>query len=317
MYDYNDLGNVISSVVWDEEQTVSAAETFSYDPTGAWLTMHYDFQGNQTKYVRNTEKPWLVEAIQMSVPGQGFSTVKSFTYYDEDDPDGLPGQVKTETVPDVGGTGLDQVTTYKYTENGHRRASPVETIYKDAAGVSRSSYSHYDAMGRLLSSTDADGRSVWYRYDAQGRQTLTVYKWVDGVVDGTPEVYTENHYDCCKLLWSRDENGNKTYYGYDDAKRLAKTWTDEQGGESYTGPPLVEYTYDAFGNQKTVKTRSDANTLRQTVYTYDNLNRVTKIEYPDGIVGDEEFGYTPMVGFSGRRMVREPSPSTNTTFCIG
>ena len=96
---------------------------------------------------------------------------------------------------------------------------------------------------------------------------------------------------CCGLEWSRDENGNKTYYAYDGANRLSKSWTDVQGNATYTGAPLVQYTYDAFGNQQTVTTRSDSSTSRATGYTYDSANRVTKIEYPGEIVGDEEFGY--------------------------
>ncbi len=49
--------------------------------------------------------------------------------------------------------------------------------------------------------------------------------------------------------------------------------------------------YDAFGNQQTVTTRSESGTARVTAYDYDSGNRVTKIAYPGGIVGDEEFGY--------------------------
>ena len=84
-------------------------------------------------------------------------------------------------------------------------------------------------------------------------------------------VFTQNSYTCCGLEWSRDENGNKTYYGYDGANRLAKMWTDITGQSSTT--PLVSYTYDAFGNQQTVTTRSGASTSRVTSYDYDSANR--------------------------------------------
>ena len=47
-----------------------------------------------------------------------------------------------------------------------------------------------------------------YRYDSLGRQALAVSKWVNGVLDGTPEVYTQNHYDRCSMDWSRNENGS-------------------------------------------------------------------------------------------------------------
>jgi len=98
------------------------------------------------------------------------------------------------------------------------------------------------------------------------------------VVDGTPEVYAENSYDCCHLEWSSDENGNKTYYAYDDAGRVTKTWTDISGQDE--DHPLVEYTYDWFGNKTTVVTRSGASATRETHYEYDLNNRVVKVAYP-------------------------------------
>ncbi len=45
-----------------------------------------------------------------------------------------------------------------------------------------------------------------------------------------------------------------------------------------------------FGAVWRVTTRSDANTTRQTSYTFDKLGRVTAVDNPTGL-GDEEFGY--------------------------
>jgi RHS repeat-associated protein len=294
------FGAVTSVTRLDASNQSLGEETYDYYPGTLWLRTHKDVRGDFTHYDRVQNKPWQVSAVKMA-PGPyepydwddpydtTIQILKQYEYYGDSDPNGKPGQLKKEIVPLAYGVN-DQVTEYRYSRNGVFYSSPTETIYKDASGTPRTSATYYDEFGRVEKTVDASGRAVWYRYDDLGRPTLTVYKWVSGVVDGTPEVYTENHYNCCSLEWSRDENGNKTYYAYDDAKRVTKVWTDTQNpnGEAH---PLVEYTYDAFGNKKTVTTRSDANTTRVTTYTYDKLNRVTKIEYPGGIVGDEEFGY--------------------------
>ena len=53
---------------------------------------------------------------------------------------------------------------------------------------------------------------------------------------------------------------------------------------------LVHNNYDEMGRLASVVTRSDANTTRTTTYTYDKLNRVTRIDYPSPL-GYEQFGY--------------------------
>ncbi len=152
------------------------------------------------------------------------------------------------------------------------RGSPTSTWYKYWNGsqyVDAYSLTIYDDAGHTIKTTDANGRSVWYTYDAQGREVMTIYSWsgsapqdnalpLDPNADGyTPLIYTRNSYGCCTLNQTRDENGNNTYYSYDDLNRLIGTWTDVQGGPT-SANRLVTYTYDPFGNQRTVTTYSAA-----------------------------------------------------------
>jgi hypothetical protein len=66
------------------------------------------------------------------------------------------------------------------------------------------------------------------------------------------------------------------------------TWTDISGqSETY---PLVAYTYDSFGNQASAVTYSSAGVGRETQYTYDKMNRITKmssIYYPSVCLMDD------------------------------
>ncbi len=99
-------------------------------------------------------------------------------------------------------------------------------------------------------------------------------------------VVTES--DCCHVLSTTDENNKTTYYDYDDAGRLTKTWTSLSGQSA--NAPLVQNEYDEFGAVWRVTTRSDAGTTRQTSYTFDKLGRVTAVDNP-GPLGDEAYGY--------------------------
>ncbi len=97
-----------------------------------------------------------------------------------------------------------------------------------------------------------------------------------------------------------DQNGNHTYYDYDDDNRVIEP--DRRPGRSEQSNRLVTYSYDPFGNRQGVTTYvldSTGNPVgRQTVYTYDANNRVTKIVYPDSaaegdLIRDEFFQDDP------------------------
>ncbi len=300
------------------DDTVLSTEEYSYytdsssNPT-TWLKSHKDVRGSWTHYVRDTSNLATVLAVQTAGPGlsteptwgndynnppTGIKTVNIYTYYSGED-GGLPGQLKTETVPNIEGTS-GQVTSYYYWETVDsvvkKRTSPTIVTYHDTSGNDQTTTTHYDDMGRVLSTTDADNRTTWYEYDTQGRQTKTVYTKNSSV----PVRYTETHYKpCCGLVdWIKDENGSYTYYKYDPLGRVLETWTDLQVSGTNTHDPdndthtaLVSYEYDSFGNQHTVTTRSNASMARVMEYTYNKLNQVTQIDYPSGIVGSEYFGY--------------------------
>jgi RHS repeat-associated protein len=241
--------------------------------------------------------------------------------------DGLPGQLKKEIVPKVDGD-TDQETTYKYDQNGKCLYWPTQTIYQYPSGSSyttKTAYTCYDDAGRTVYTSDASGtsmatgRKVWYTYDTLGRAQKTIYAWQtaptsdDAPASGMASVYTENVYDCCKLLRSRGENGNWTYYDYDDMNRVIGTWTDVQGDDT-SSHRLVTYHYDSFGNQDMVTTCSglDTNNLpieRVTTYTYDALNRVTNIDYPSSLIASEEFGYD----VAGRLRYKKGGPESKYT----
>ncbi|MCO7227584.1 calcium-binding protein, partial [Pleionea sp. CnH1-48] len=116
----------------------------------------------------------------------------------------------------------------------------------------------YDALGRLKTMTDAQGKVESYEYDALGNQ-----------------------------LTRTDKNAQVWTYEYDALNRLTKEISPQttlgayDNGQVTTSLGSVETIrkYDAFGNVSSITTGAGDNT-RTTTYQYDALNRQTHVIKP-------------------------------------
>ncbi|NLN77038.1 MAG: hypothetical protein GX139_12130, partial [Armatimonadetes bacterium] len=161
---------------------------------GPYVVKVRDARGTYTQYVRDINHPSLVTEMQISDDGANWTTIMQTSYYSA--PIQQEGLVYQVTVPDIDGS-VDMVTTYDYSDiidlTTYYRPSPTKETYSWWNGTTyedKSSASSYYADGRLRWSKDALNRQTDYTYDSQLRLTLTVYKWENDIVDGTPEVYS-------------------------------------------------------------------------------------------------------------------------------
>jgi len=127
----------------------------------------------------------------------------------------------------------------------------------------------WDAEGRLLSQTDLEGGVTQRRYGPAGR-LLTVRR------AGGARV--ERHYDRAGRLVAEQA----MRFAYDAFGRLARV---EALGS------LRAYTYDPNGNVETVERNEGAVGPGTEVYTYDALDRLARVDYPDGT--HQHYGYDP------------------------
>jgi RHS repeat-associated protein len=191
-------------------------------------------------------------------------------------------------------------TTYSYDTNGNlattvdprgnvQGANPddYKTSYSyDAAGrmltttdpLAHVTTNHYDPVGNLDWTKDANLHQTSYTYDAAGR-ILTVTAPDTGLTTST---YDGNG----NLQTRKDDNNHVTSYAYDNAERLT---TITGPGVS---PPLTTYTYDLNGNVAST-TDPNGNATQTagdgtTTDSYDHANRLTGIGYSDS---------TPPVGY--------------------
>ncbi|PIW64126.1 MAG: hypothetical protein COW13_01205, partial [Candidatus Omnitrophica bacterium CG12_big_fil_rev_8_21_14_0_65_50_5] len=130
----------------------------------------------------------------------------------------------------------------------------------------------YDILGRKTSMTDPD-MGVWsYQYDLNGNLTKQT--------DAKGQVIDFAYDTLNRLINKTDHAGMDVDYTYDDAST-----PNSKGRLSYvqygTGIEQTAFAYDELGREI-----SSSKTIGTTAYdvlrSYDALNRVTDIEYPDG-----------------------------------
>ncbi|MBI2777369.1 MAG: RHS repeat protein [Chloroflexi bacterium] len=291
-YAYDETGNLVMRTDANTHLT-----TYAYDlasrlvtqtqPMGRVWTYEYDPDGNVTKVVDP-----IASATPTTIDYQSTATYDEFNH------------LATQTFYG------NQVVSYGYDANGNR------TLLDDAPGAS--SYA-YDVLNRLTTYHRAGGitQQITYAYDLAGNVTSRTY------LDGTVESLT---YDDDGRLATVAGGGATTTYGYDPAANLISTTLPSGNGyvESRTydrsgrltevknqkGATVLSrstYTLDPVGNRLASQT-----TTETTTYTYDPLDRLTKVCYTVACTspGDNFRQYT--YDFVGNRLTEVRDTGTTT-----
>jgi len=151
-----------------------------------------------------------------------------------------------------------------------REFDALGRLYRDIGGTSPASQVAtlgYDAKGNLASTVDALGRTTAQLFDARDRLT-EVRDPFNGAA--SPTRYEFDGRD--QLTRVTDPKGLATAYTMNGLGELLAQSSPDTG--------TTGFTFDAASN---VKTKLDARGVLAT-YTYDALNRVTRIDYPDETV---------------------------------
>ncbi|MHC0429500.1 scabin-related ADP-ribosyltransferase [Streptomyces sp. O3] len=211
-----------------------------------------DALGKQTRYGYNTAG----DLTSVTYPN-GARATQSF--------DGS-GRLTSITDPRGNADGAnpqDYTSTYTYDDADRLLTST------DAKG--RTTKRTYDDAGNLASLTDADNETTTYTYDAANRLT--------DVKDPAGNIVKQTYDKVGRLASITDATGGKTTYTYDKAGRMV-SMTTPRGNASGADPANFTWTYgyDKAGNQTTV-TDPAGNT---TLTTYDVENRPTRVTDPLG-----------------------------------
>jgi len=157
----------------------------------------------------------------------------------------------------------------------------------------------YDPSGRLIQETDGMGHTTAYAYDELDRKVKTTRP--DGAV--TTQAWDD------RTVTLTDPKGNRRIQTYDLLDRLVQTQEFPDG----TTPVTTSYSYDTYDDPFTSKADSHLVQVTNpkgaaTRYTYDNLGRLTRLDYPDGQIASEVYGYDP----AGNLTVKTQDSRTKT-----
>jgi len=167
------------------------------------------------------------------------------------------GQVLTGDGPRAD---INDVTTYTYYNDTTATHHPGDLHTVSNALGHTTTFTDYDANGRLLSLTDPNGLVIGFAYDPRGRLT---HKTIDGHT-------TAYDYDPVgDLIKVTRPSGVFYSFTYDAAHRLTDI-TDALNGK-------IHYTLDAMGNriQEVIKD-ADGNIVKTHSHVYDALNRLAQ-----------------------------------------
>jgi YD repeat-containing protein len=203
-------------------------------------------------------------ALGLSATVTGATRAWTYTY-------NAYGQVLTATDPKLSPTDpLPHTTAYAYYATtalsggvGHTMGD-LQTLTNPLGQVT--TYTSYDAAGRLLSSTDPNGTVTTNTYWPRGwlhTQTVTP-------TSGAAQVTNYVYYPTGLLQTATLSDGTQLSYAYDTAHRL----TDVTDGAGNT----AHYTLDNTGNRTGEQVKDGSGVLAGTIArVFDNLNRVQSV----------------------------------------
>ena len=244
------------------------------DDSGLTVRYAYDARGNPVKVVASDGRVWTAEydAYGRLVKAVDPQTNATVVAYD-------PATGQKASVLDKG-----VLTFYAYNALAQLVCARVV-----AGGQTNTVTMTYDALGNLLSRTDAEGRTQRMVLDTLGRvtgmadalsQTNRVAYGLSGQVESLTDANgnrTGWAYDALgQLLAKTYDDGTRVAYAYDAAGRLASR-LDAKGG-------YATYAYDALGNLTTNRfyaATNAASPARTVVYAYDALGRLVRCD--DGV----------------------------------
>jgi len=271
-----------------KQSTGSPASITYYDAKGRETRIENTLFDGTLAYV-DTEYDALGRVARKSLPHKG--TAQGWTTYSYD----AIGRTISATAPDASmvTTSYNGLTTTGTNAKGQQTITVkdfkgnVVSITDHLGGVMRYAY---DAQGNLTDTTDASGNITSMSYDVRGRKT--------SMNDPDMGIWSYQYDVQGNLIGQTDAKNQSTIMTYDALSRLVSrtepegvsTWVYDTlwiGGLTSESGPLSSktYSYDTLGRVTTSITTVNGQNFAVDS-TYDALNRVDTITYPQGSSGN-------------------------------
>ncbi|MCX7746261.1 MAG: right-handed parallel beta-helix repeat-containing protein [Clostridia bacterium] len=284
-YTYDDLGRLKTKTIhgkekkydsikkeWTELPVNRVVKAYDYDVNGNVL-VEYDAQGysqsNENRY--GTKYSYTIAnqvetVLDPESASRGLSYSLKYTY------DAL-GRKVGEIEPKNSRTYLYvKETIYTFDDDGNIKEVWVNKDTNDSTSGGAIKRANYDFLGNITDSTDGNGNTTYYEYNAFEKVRKVTHPW-DSTIPQTKELYQYNSVGNLKHQWEdRDENvaedeGTEIVYQYDEQGRQIESKELKYGGGQEITTKVF---YDKNGN-KAWEIDGNGN---KTAYTYDEFNRL-------------------------------------------
>jgi RHS repeat-associated protein len=277
-FTYDDLGNLetITDPLGHQKRT-------TYGPDGLVKASIVDERNNETRFqYDDNDRVVSVTYADGTSKSYGYDCCAALSFTDEN------GNKTTFTRDPLlhitqKKDGMGNTTGYDYDKNGRL------IFMADALG--KTTTKTYDAAGRMTGFTDPKGNSIQMGYNANGIMT--------SLRDKRGKVTSFSYNSTDVLLSINNPLGQTTAFTRDALGRVITITngrgqtiglTQDKDGriirKSHGGTTWADYGYDFVGNLT-----SATDSTGKTAYTYNDLNEVTQITFPDG--KNVAFSYDP------------------------
>lgn len=276
--DYNLDGTIKDQIDADNDET-----QYAYDPL-AHITSVTDPDNRITGFQYDALDNLLVRSDPGVTGCTTSSTTDGCTIYSYD-ADNEPIGINYNN-PDV----TPNITSEVYDLDG-RRTSMIEQAPGSTTSTVTSTWS-YDSLGRLTSTTDINGNTVSYGYDARSDLTCITYPNTSGLSCNTsPNAMSVTRaYDAAGRVSSiKDWLGNTTTYLYDADSNLTTQTAPT------TGSPVVDTsTFDNADNLSSITAAQGSTGIDSFTYTYDGANQIHSVTSTGVPTDNHTYTYTPL-----------------------
>ena len=268
-YDYDEYGNIIRI------EDLDKYEYYEYNnDINKWIFKpnHYYLKDSNNKisesfYTYNDYGDLIKEEHWLN---NGNNPIIQYTYDSY-------GNLKTETDPNR------HTTTYYYDATN---TFPIKMI-----NAKNQEYNYeYDLMGNLLSETDPNGYKTEYKYDSLGRIIRKILPYDSDSYPTIWYTYDTNGIspEMIKIAYTEDNGDQNTfdeYYFYDGFGRLIQSRIEGESNQI-----IQDNYYDSSGRMYEKSnpyfasfsaSYTSPNSVPNTLYFYDSLDRIIKIRNPD------------------------------------